>query len=411
MARPPLPIGTPGSITVVQEGPGQWIARCRFRDPDGVTRRLRKHGSSKSAARNALHETISDRQRAGRQRTGELTPGSTFADAATLFLARVANRRADSTHALYEFHLKHTILPAVGALRLRECTVSRIDAFLSALEPRYAANTRRKIRSILSGVLQQAVLAEAIPHNPVRDLDQIEESNGARKAKPRGLTAAERIRLLAWLDGSSDDEEERRKQLVAQRADLPDLVRYMLGTGLRIGEALASRPCDVNLAGLELDVNGIRRTVPVVAMAGNMTWVKGKGLVRHEGKSASALRLIPLPTFTVRMLRRRLVTELGPEDPIFPAAGRDGRLTFRYPANVRRSLRSVRDEIDLGWMTPHTWRRTYATILDDEISFTDRMKADLLGQAKFLKDEYVSRGELHPEAAVVLDSAFDVVER
>ncbi|WP_060711023.1 tyrosine-type recombinase/integrase [Pseudonocardia sp. HH130629-09] len=397
----------PGSISVSEQTPGRWVARCKFRDQDGVTRPIRKHGPTKTGARNALNEAISDRQRAGRQRAGELTPGSTFADAAVLFLARVASRRADSTHALYEFHLRNTILPAIGALRLRECTVGRIDAFLAALESRYAANTRRKLRSIVSGVLQHAVLAEAIPHNPVRDLDRIEQSNGARKTKPRGLTIVERQRFLKWLDGSSDDEDERRKQLVAQRADLPDLVRYMLGTGLRIGEALASRPCDVNLAGIDLDVAGGRRTIPVVAMAGNMTWVKGKGLVRHEGKSASALRLIPLPNFTATMLRRRLSAELAPEDPLFPAAGRDGRLTFRYPANVRRSLRSVRDEVELGWMTPHTWRRTYATILDDEISFTDRMKADLLGQAKFLKDEYVSRGELHPEAAVVLDNALN----
>jgi len=65
----------------------------------------------------------------------------------------------------------------------------------------------------------------------------------------------------------------------------------------------------------------------------------------------------------------------------------------------------VREQVDLDWMTPHSWRRTYATILDDEISLTDRAKADLMGQAKFLKDTYVSRGELHPDAAVFLDAA------
>ena len=54
-------------------------------------------------------------------------------------------------------------------------------------------------------------------------------------------------------------------------------------------------------------------------------------------------------------------------------------------------------------MTPHTWRRTYATILDEEITFTDRMKADLMGQADFLRNSYVSRGELHAGAAVLLD--------
>ena len=47
----------------------------------------------------------------------------------------------------------------------------------------------------------------------------------------------------------------------------------------------------------------------------------------------------------------------------------------------------------------------HATILDDEITLTDRAKADLMGQAKFLKDTYVSRGELHPSAAVFLDVA------
>jgi hypothetical protein len=54
---------------------------------------------------------------------------------------------------------------------------------------------------------------------------------------------------------------------------------------------------------------------------------------------------------------------------------------------------------------PARRRRTYATTLGDEMSLTDRAKADLMGQAKFLKDTYVSRGELHPDAAVFLDAA------
>jgi hypothetical protein len=63
MARPPLPLGTPGAITTKEESPGVWVARCRFRDHDGVTRRLWKQGPSKTAARAALHQTIQDRQR------------------------------------------------------------------------------------------------------------------------------------------------------------------------------------------------------------------------------------------------------------------------------------------------------------------------------------------------------------
>lgn len=405
MARPPLPLGTPGTISVTEEEPGSWVARCRFRDHDGVTRRLRKHGSSKTAAKAALHEHIQLRQR-GRGGSGTaLTPASRFRDAAELYLAKVDRRREDSTHALYAYHLKRTVLPALGALQLRECTVARVDGFLEALEPRYAPATRRTMRSIVSGVLQIGVLHEALAANPVRELDRIEQPKGQAKKKPRGLTVEERQALLDWFDQTSDDARVARLQRVARAAELPELVRLCLGTGLRIGEALAVRRLDVNLDGVSVRGPEGQLRVPVVTIAGNVTWVKGKGLVRHDGKSEAALRVVPLPRFAADLLRERLA--LPGEDiwPLFPAVGRDGQITYRWPSNVRRTLRSVREEVGLEWMTPHTWRRTYATILDDEITFTDRMKADLMGQAQFLKDTYVSRGELHAEAAVLLDAA------
>jgi hypothetical protein len=48
--------------------------------------------------------------------------------------------------------------------------------------------------------------------------------------------------------GTSDSKEEARAQASARRRDLPDLVTFMLGTGVRIGEALGVRWCDVDLA-------------------------------------------------------------------------------------------------------------------------------------------------------------------
>lgn len=163
---------------------------------------------------------------------------------------------------------------------------------------------------------------------------------------------------------------------------------------------------------MDLDLDGIpvvnktdMRLVPVVAVRQNVYPVKGKGLAVHGGKSAMALRVVPLPEFVVGRLRDRQHAELDPAWPVFASAGRDGQPTYRWPSNVRRSVRAVRERVELGWMTPHTWRRTYATILDDERSLTDRAKADLMGQAKFLKDTYVSRGELLPDAAVFLDAA------
>jgi integrase len=151
------------------------------------------------------------------------------------------------------------------------------------------------------------------------------------------------------------------------------------------------------------------RLVPIVAVRGKVCYIKGKGLVRSDtGKTSSALRVIPLPGFVTDRLRARLTGEEDPMWPVFAAAGADGRPTFRWPSNVRRSVRVVRVEAGLGWMTPHTWRRTYATILHDEFGLSDRQKADLMGHAKIsmMKDAYVHRGELHADAAVYLDAAY-----
>ncbi len=129
------------------------------------------------------------------------------------------------------------------------------------------------------------------------------------------------------------------------------------------------------------------------------------GLAVHGGKTATALQIVPLPEFVTTRLRVRRQGDEDPEWPVFAAAGRHGQPTYRWPSTVRRSVRTIRTQLGLDWMTPHTWRRTYATILDDEMSLTDRAKANLMGQAKFLKDTYVSRGEVHPDAAVFLDAA------
>src|SRR3954470_23712281 len=50
MARPPLPLGQHGEISIAPKR-GQWVARCRLRGFDGVTRKLERAGRTRTAAR------------------------------------------------------------------------------------------------------------------------------------------------------------------------------------------------------------------------------------------------------------------------------------------------------------------------------------------------------------------------
>ena len=66
--------------------------------------------------------------------------------------------------------------------------------------------------------------------------------------------------------------------------DIPDLVAFMLATGLRVGECLALRWCDVDLGAGTVDVNSTLLRVQKV------------GLVRRPvPKTFSSSRLLRLP--------------------------------------------------------------------------------------------------------------------
>jgi hypothetical protein len=69
--RPPLRIGQHGKITRKYLGGGVWLARARFRDPDGVTRIVERRGPADKQdahgklAEDALVDALNQRRTAG----------------------------------------------------------------------------------------------------------------------------------------------------------------------------------------------------------------------------------------------------------------------------------------------------------------------------------------------------------
>lgn len=386
MGRKPLPIGEWGLIRtypVGQDAKGKPLrvrAVVNYRDFDGVTRRVETCGRTVTQATQNLRTKLQNRTAAGRH--GELTAMSRFTDAADLWMCKVDGmvrdgRRSPGTADTYRRQLKNHVLPAMGEVRLGEATTPLVDKVIASIKSRVSASTAKSCRSVISGVMGLAVRYGAIMANPVREVERIEAKP---KREPRALTMDERVQLLKQLN---EDEKSRRH-------DLPDLVFFMLATGVRIGEALATVWSEV-----DFEAGTVRITSTLVR-------VKGEGLLRKGTKSRAGERTLPLPVSAVAMLRRRFMTGARLDQPLFP----DVNGGFRDPANVRRELREARGTETLSWITSHTFRKTAATILD-EAALSARLVADQLGHSRpsMTQDVYLGRRAVDSQAALALEAA------
>src|SRR3954452_24284838 len=193
MPRPPLPIGTYGAINVQKlAADAGYRAYARFRDHDGVTRKVARAGRTAGAAKNSLREHLLDRSQQGP--SSGLNGDTRFQAAAEEWIIAIdqlaaRGQRSPNTAQLYRQTLTAHVLPAVGALRLRELTVPRLDKFVQDVWAHRGAATAELARTVVSGVVGLAVPQGALCSSPVRHLARI---SSRPTSQPRALTPAER---------------------------------------------------------------------------------------------------------------------------------------------------------------------------------------------------------------------------
>jgi integrase len=388
--RPPLPIGSHGEINVTTRGPSRFEATARFRHADGVTRPVSRTRKSPTAAKTALRKAMAELT--GDALSGEVNRSTRLAALAEVYFAEQERLAAQGSKQMttvdqYRDHYRRHIDKAMGQLQLCECTVSAVHRFLVKLAGT-SSSSAVMCRKVLSGMLGYAVIHRALPANPVRDAGRIK-----RQAK-RPARALEAEQITDWL--AKLDESE-----VARAWDLPDLSRFLLATGLRLGEALAVSWAEVDFEGKS------------VTVAWRVVTVKGQGTVRHRGVKTDptgeqAPPRLDLPQWAVTMLKRRKLLTGGrgegwtaADSPVFPQVLAGG---WRDPREVGKRLREVRGDLGYPWLTSHSLgRKTVATILD-EGGATARQIADQLNHARpsMTQDVYMARRRsTSPQAAIL----------
>lgn len=382
--RPSLRPGEHGAVARRELSKGTWVARCRFRDSDNVTRIVERQspepGRDQWGRKAEIELLDSLKNRQPPNAAGEVTGATKVIDLVTAHIRRLEeDGKAESTLETYRSNAAQ-LGKLIGALRVSEATPPRIDAALRSMKNAHGAGRAKHSKALLRGALHLAVMAGALPSNPAKDVSPI------RSAAAKGARALSVEQFAALLQDLYTSER-------CERFDLADPITMLMATGLRRSELLGLRWTDYDAK------------EQTIAVTGKVVRVKGKGLQRYAAtKSKAGRRTLPLPQFAIDMLTlRRKKDYVGEQTMLFPSTAG----TYRDPNNFGRDWRLARDELKLPDVTSHSFRKTVATMIDDA-GLSARIGADHLGHAKvsMTQDRYMKRGKIHLEVADLLDRAF-----
>lgn len=273
----------------------------------------------------------------------------TVADFLTRWLADVvAQRNKPRTHESYEQLLTAHVIPQIGKVSLTGLKPDRVQRLLNDLSKQgLSPRTVNYIRAILRRALNEAVLWRYVSYNAAA----LVTPPRAEKHKVVPLTREEARKLLDALKGHR----------------LEPLYLMALLLGLRRGEVLG-----LLVGNLDFERGTVR-------VEGALQWQRGK-LVRDSVKTASSVRVLPLPSTLVPLLRDHLAVQQArfPENEYLFAS------TSGTPINPRNLLRQFKEllrKAKLRDIRFHDLRHSCATFLIAQ-GVNPRVVMEILGHSQ-----------------------------
>ncbi|QVT79272.1 Putative prophage phiRv2 integrase [Nocardioides aquaticus] len=298
-----------------------------------------------------------------------------------LTLYRAEQRSEATTANEYERIVDNVINPAIGNIRLREATAGRLERLIKAQD---SHSRRKKTKTVLKMMFDAAVIDDALPANPVTSTSRLRGQKKEVQALSVEDLNAVRSAVNTWMTKKRPGPRPNR--------DMPDIVDLLLATGCRIGEILALRWSDIDFA----------VTPPTVAVTGTIKTETGQGTYRKpKPKTDASQRKIALPPFAVDVLmRRRIEQPSNHYNAVF--ATRNG--TWHQVGNIERRWRTIRADTGFEWVTPHTFRKTVATLIDRLVD--SDTAARVLGHTSdaITKEFYIEKNRSTPDVTQILQT-------
>jgi integrase len=176
-----------------------------------------------------------------------------------------------NTWAGYDSNVRNHILPSLGRVRLADLTPADVRRLHRESKARgLGARSVRYVHLVLSLVLKQAEADGLVARNVAR----LAKPPGAEKVRIQPFTPAEALKFLDEVRGNEHEA----------------LYVTTLGLGLRRGEVLGLRWCDINWS------------ARAVTIAGQLQRLKDQGLVWVATKTADSVAILEAPDFVMDAL-------------------------------------------------------------------------------------------------------------
>jgi len=312
---------------------GTWTFAVDIPTPHHRRTTVRRGGFTSPEAAQAALRTFLEGEAGG----FNADPNQTVADYLHTWLTAKALVLKPTTMARYRDYVHNDLVPAFGSLRLDDLRHRHISAFVTGqLAAGRGRTTLYRCLATLSSALGDAVRQHRLAHNPA--------SPQALRRPPaperRIWTAHEAARFLQYCHEADPD--------------MADLFEFLIGTGLRKGEALGLHWDDVHL------------TERVLYVRCTLSALDNNRLVITAPKTRSSKNWVAIsPRVAATLQHRARSTARAHSNPSAPFTGLvfcrpDGRPL--RPGAVLDRLRHLSEEAGVPRVTVHDLRHLAATL-------------------------------------------------